>query len=141
MSVRPRKLLHELSLEDYIAVKQYAYDFVKKTEHLDVAKIYAQEHNVLGYRGDEAEAILFFTTAAFPYDDDFCSYYFEHHGDLKAEELEEIFLIPDFQMLEMKRGEIELFHLDKLLEDGTLIPPDRKNMENLASFKENYKKH
>lgn len=135
MSVRPRKLLNDLSLDDYIAIKQYAYNFVQKTEDLDAVKIHDYIHKSLGYSGDEAEAVLFFATAAFPYDTDFCEFYHEHNGNLGAEELEEIFLIPDFKMFEMKKGEIELFSLDKLLEDGTLTPPPRKNTENLASFK------
>lgn len=123
-----RKRLQKLELEDYIAIKQYAYDFFVKNypEGQEFNLISNYIGNILDYQLTDKEAIIFKATALLPYDRDICEVY--NYGEEMYEKMKRVNYIYG-ESFDIKKLEIELFHLDRLIEDGVLVPPIFSNYQ------------
>lgn len=120
--VTNKEIIQELELEDYIELKRRAYDFFARNfpggHEMNTLNEYIL--NTLDYQMREKEAIIFKATALLPYDKDVCDVY--QYGEEMYEKMRKLNYFYGFS-LDIKKYEIELFHLDKLIEEGILIPP------------------
>ena len=117
--------IKNLALDDYIAVKEKAYDFFVKNNSVDNYDIkYIDEYvkNVLGYKGYEAEALVFISTVLIPFDEDVCRLY--QSGSEKYDQFKKNNLIYG-KYIDLKLVEIENYGLDKLINEKVLIPPQQ----------------
>ena len=114
--------IKSLELEDYIAIKRYAYDFFVKhfPEGQDIKFLTQYIENVMDYQINDKEAIIFKATALLPFDREVCEVY--QYGDEMYKKMKHINYIYGFSF-GIKKFEIEHFNLDKLIEEGVLVPP------------------
>jgi len=113
--------LLRLELEDYVAIKQKAYGFANDNilNKNYLAEVNNYIINVLDYELTDVEAIVFSATALYPYDLEICELYNNHKMEYLNLKKRNIVLR---DKLDLKEKEIEIFHLDKLINDGVLVP-------------------
>ena len=117
-------------LEDYVAVKQYAYDYVKNGGSRELKNIHKLVTENLNLPLDWIESEILISTILFPEDGEFCKKY--------KEELNNVMFYIDGNLishacLETKIMEIKDFGLDNLIENGVLTPPVMaKNISNMS---------
>lgn len=117
--------IKNLALEDYIAVKEKAYEFFVKNNSVDNYDFrYIDEYvkNVLGYKGDEAEALIFTSTVLMPFDEDVCRLY--QSGSEQYAQFRKNNIVYG-KYIDLKIVEIETYGLDRLISEKVLIPPQQ----------------
>jgi len=111
-----------LELEDYIALKQRAYDYVARGNGRDMKTVNNYVQNVLEHSMSSAEGIIFSSTAMYPMDVEIFQTYYEVGEDFAK--FEKCFSNQiSSKTLLLKSTEIEKFHLDVLIQTGVLVPP------------------
>lgn len=114
--------IKNLALDDYVAVKEKAYDFFVKNSDCDIKYINEYVKNGLEYKGDEPEALIFTSTVLIPFDEDVCRLYqsgSEQYAQFRKNN-------PIYgKYIDMKLVEIENYGLDRLINEKVLIPPQQ----------------
>ena len=116
-----RNVFSGINLEDYVAIKEKAYNFAKanltnKNYFKDVNDYII---NGLDFRLTDREAMIFSATALYPYDREICELYNNQRDRYLELKKSNIVLRDKFEMKEM---EIEMFHLDALIGEYLGMP-------------------